>query len=58
MLKIISCLALVFCLSPVIASKEKLNREREKLELYKTEMQNLTAIAEINRPLAQIKKVS
>jgi phage shock protein A len=41
----------------VIASKEKLNREREKLELYQTEMQNLTAIAEINEALATIAKI-
>jgi phage shock protein A len=41
----------------VLASKEKLNREREKLELYQTEMQNLTAIAEINEALATIAKI-
>jgi phage shock protein A len=41
----------------VIASKEKLYREREKLELYQTEMQNLKAIAEINEALATIAKI-
>lgn len=41
----------------VLASKEKLNREREKLELYKTEMQNMKAIAEINEALATIAKI-
>ncbi|MBW4620489.1 MAG: PspA/IM30 family protein [Cyanosarcina radialis HA8281-LM2] len=41
----------------VIASKEKLYREREKLEAYKTEMQNLKALAEINEALAAIAQI-
>ena len=41
----------------VIASKEKLNREREKLEAYQTEMQNVKALAEINEAFAAIAKV-
>jgi phage shock protein A len=41
----------------VIAAKEKLYREREKLELYRTEMQNIQAIAEINEALSTIAKI-
>lgn len=41
----------------VIAAKEKLHREREKLEAYQTEMQNINALAEINEALAAIAKV-
>lgn len=41
----------------VIAAKEKLYREREKVEAYKTEMQNLKALSEINEALATIAKV-
>lgn len=41
----------------VIAAKEKLHREREKLETYKTEMQNMKALSEINEALATIAKV-
>lgn len=41
----------------VVAAKEKLYREREKLESYQTEMQNLKALAEINEALETIAKV-
>ena len=41
----------------VLASKDKLKREREKLEAYQTEMQNLKALAEINEALETIAKV-
>jgi phage shock protein A len=42
----------------VSASKEKLNRERMKLEQYKTDMQNMKDLAEINEALGTIAKVS
>lgn len=38
----------------VIAAKEKLRREREKIELYKLEITNLKAIYKINESLAKI----
>jgi phage shock protein A len=41
----------------VVAAKEKLHREREKLEAYQTEMQNLKALAEINEALETIAQV-
>lgn len=41
----------------VVAAKEKLYREREKLESYQTEMQNIKALAEINEALETIAKV-
>ncbi|MBW4494132.1 MAG: PspA/IM30 family protein [Oscillatoria princeps RMCB-10] len=42
----------------VRASKEKLNRERMKLEEYKTDMQNMKDLAEINEALGTIAKVN
>ncbi|RUT10033.1 hypothetical protein DSM106972_005280 [Dulcicalothrix desertica PCC 7102] len=42
----------------VNASKEKLNRERMKLEAYKTDMQNMKDLAEINEALGAIAKVN
>jgi len=42
----------------VNASKDKLNRERQKLEAYKTDMQNMKDMAEINAALGQIAKVN
>ncbi|MBD2663040.1 PspA/IM30 family protein [Richelia sinica] len=42
----------------VNASKEKLNRERLKLEAYKAEMQNLKDMSEVNEALATIVKVN
>ncbi|MCC3603598.1 MAG: PspA/IM30 family protein [Microcoleus sp. PH2017_29_MFU_D_A] len=42
----------------VNASKDKLNRERTKLEAYKTDMQNMKDMAEINEALAAIAKVN
>ncbi len=42
----------------VQASKEKLNRERIKLEQYKTEMQNMKDLAEVNEALGAIAKVN
>jgi phage shock protein A len=42
----------------VIVSKEKLNRERTKLESYKTDMQNMKDMAEVNEALAAIAKVN
>jgi phage shock protein A len=41
----------------VVAAKEKLYREREKLEAYQTEMQNMKALSEINEALETIAKV-
>ena len=41
----------------VNASKDKLNRERMKLEAYKTDMQNMKDMAEINEALRAISKV-
>ncbi|MBD2776589.1 hypothetical protein [Iningainema tapete] len=41
----------------VVAVKEKLYREREKLEAYQTEMQNLKVLAEINAALETIAQV-
>ncbi len=41
----------------VVGAKEKLHREREKLEAYQTEMQNLKALAEINEALETIAQV-
>ncbi|MFN9176229.1 MAG: PspA/IM30 family protein [Synechocystis sp.] len=40
-----------------IAVKEKLSREREKLETYKFEMQNLKVIAEVNEALGGISDI-
>ena len=40
------------------ASKDKLNRERMKLEAYKTDMQNMKDMAEINEALRAISKVN
>jgi phage shock protein A len=42
----------------VTASKDKLNRERLKLEQYKTDMQNMKDLAEINSALESIAKVN
>ncbi len=42
----------------VNASKDKLNRERQKLEVYKTDMQNMKDIAEINQALETMAKVN
>lgn len=42
----------------VSASKDKLNRERMKLEAYKTDMQNMKDMAEINTALGAISKVN
>ncbi len=42
----------------VNASKDKLNRERMKLEGYKTDMQNMKDMAEINEALGSIAKVN
>ncbi|MCT7952088.1 hypothetical protein NG798_20010 [Ancylothrix sp. C2] len=42
----------------VNASKDKLNRERMKLEQYKTDMQNMKDLAEINQALGAIAKVN
>ena len=42
----------------VNASKDKLNRERTKLEAYKTDMQNMKDMAEINEALGAIAKVN
>jgi len=42
----------------VQSSKEKLNRERLKLEQYKADMQNMKDLAEINEALAAIAKVN
>ena len=39
-------------------SKAKLNREREKIEAYKSDMQNLKDLAEVNEALATISKVN
>jgi phage shock protein A len=41
----------------VVGAREKLHREREKLEAYQTEMQNLKALAEINEALETIAQV-
>jgi phage shock protein A len=42
----------------VTASKEKLNRERLKLEQYKTDMQNMKDLAEVNEALGAIAQVN
>jgi phage shock protein A len=42
----------------VSASKDKLNRERQKLETYKTDMQNMKDMAEVNQALATMAKVN
>ncbi len=42
----------------VSASKDKLNRERIKLEQYKTDMENMKDLAEINSALESIAKVN
>src|SRR4028118_1044156 len=42
----------------VNSSKDKLNRERMKLEAYKTDMQNMKDMAEINEALGAISKVN
>jgi phage shock protein A len=42
----------------VEASKHKLNRERIKLEQYKTDMQNIKDLAEVNAALESIAKVN
>jgi phage shock protein A len=42
----------------VNASKEKLNRERMKLESYKADMQNMKDMSEVNAALAMIAKVN
>ncbi len=42
----------------VNASKDKLNRERMKLEAYKLDMQNMKDMAEINEALGAIAKVN
>lgn len=40
------------------ASKDKLNRERMKLEAYKTDMQNMKDMSEVNAALQQIAQVN
>ncbi|MEM9923317.1 MAG: PspA/IM30 family protein [Cyanobacteria bacterium P01_D01_bin.50] len=40
------------------ASKDKLNRERMKLEAYKTDMQNMKDMSEVNAALEQIAQVN
>jgi phage shock protein A len=42
----------------VSASKEKLNRERMKLETYKMDMQNMRDLNEVNEALALLSKVN
>lgn len=42
----------------VNASQDKLNRERAKLEAYKTDMQNMKDMSEINEALAAMAKVN
>ena len=42
----------------VTASKDKLNRERMKLEAYKADMQNMKDMSEVNEALAMIAKVN
>ena len=42
----------------VNASKEKLNRERSKLEQYKSDMQNMKDLAEVNAALESIARVN
>lgn len=42
----------------VSASKEKLERERLKLEKYKTDMQNMKDLAEVNEALSTIARVN
>lgn len=42
----------------VSASKDRLNRERQKLEAYKMDMQNMKDMAEINAALGQIAKMN
>jgi phage shock protein A len=42
----------------VNASKDKLNRERLKLEQYKSDMQNMKDLAEVNAALESIAKVN
>jgi phage shock protein A len=42
----------------VKASKDKLNRERMKLETYKSDMQNMKDMSEVNAALEQIAKVN
>jgi phage shock protein A len=42
----------------VNASKDKLNRERQKLEAYKTDMQNIKDMAEVNQALETMAKVN
>lgn len=42
----------------VNASKDKLNRERIKLETYKADMQNMKDMSEVNEALAMIAKVN
>lgn len=42
----------------VDASKDKLNRERTKLEAYKTDMQNMKDMSEINEALTSMAKVN
>ncbi|MGB3135321.1 MAG: PspA/IM30 family protein [Nodosilinea sp.] len=42
----------------VNASKEKLNRERIKIEQYKTDMQNMKDLAEVNSALESIAQVN
>lgn len=42
----------------VNASKDKLNRERMKLEQYKADMQNMKDLAEVNEALGAIAKVN
>ena len=42
----------------VKASKDRLNRERVKLETYKSDMQNIKDMSEVNEALAMIAKVN
>lgn len=42
----------------VNASKDKLNRERTKIEQYKTDMQNMKDVSEINEALSAMAKVN
>lgn len=42
----------------LIANKDKLTRERQRLETYKMELQNLKDLSEVNEALADIAKVN
>lgn len=42
----------------MLGVKEKLSREKEKLETYKLEMANLNALSEINQALSEVNRIS